>query len=75
MFALSCGLQTARRGRVLGAPGGDRGRAVDAATLNGILNILQAFKASAGEKFAILGSSALTGKFKKVKGNKIKKTN
>ena len=44
------------------------------AALNGALSITQAFKAAAGEKFAVLTSSALSGKFKKLKNSKIKKT-
>lgn len=44
------------------------------ATIAGTLSIVQQFKASKGEKFTILSSSALSGKFKKVKGGKIAKT-
>jgi hypothetical protein len=44
------------------------------ATLGGTLVIVQGFTASKGEKFAILTSSALSGKFKKVKNTKIPKT-
>jgi fibronectin-binding autotransporter adhesin len=46
-----------------------------AASITGELLIVQIkpFIPTAGEKFGILGTSALTGKFTKVKGNKIKK--
>ncbi len=46
------------------------------ASIGGALSIVQAkgLTVSEGQKFAVLGSSALTGTFAKLKGNKVKKS-